>query len=399
VLKLVAVSGTTKLVTYTTTDELKSGSFGSKVSSGTVEDLVISNVTTAKAVLVDKLSPTASTNATIMTQTKTIVESMYGTDMLNIASTVKSVVDGNSSMTQSDTLALATAVATGTQVANTTYTSIITADPILNGQLNSTQNVTSVSSTTMRSVMEGKTFYEFDYHENLGANPFTYSTMEIKTDGSASNKSYRNDTGTNWIIYNTETSAAGTIKWSSDGNIAYDVSDYWVPSKHTLLSKNTVTNGGLSATVYFTQDEVTSEPTEGFYTNFVATANGSGTYDSGTGMVTIHYNEGGTNSFNLNEATLITRYGKTFYVKQWRDDTAIYYLSGTSAYGKDYYTAIGEKSVSFMTDSVALLGAWKNMTPDDRASLETSIQQAYPNGWSWSGIQRLFYEKFLSLVQ
>jgi hypothetical protein len=298
---------------------------------------------------------------------------------------------------------LATAVATGTQVANTTYTKNITADPILNGQLNSTQNVTSVSSTTMRSVMEGKTLYYFDYNgdnSNMGANPFSYGTFEIKTDGSTSNKSYRNDTGTNWIISDTKTTPAGSIKWSSDGNIAYEVNDYWVPSKHTLLSKNTVTNGGLSATIYFMQDKVTSEPTEGFYTNFVATSNGSGTYNSETGRVTIHYyDNGGTYSFDLNETTPITRYGKTFYVKQWRDDdTTIYYLSGTTVYGKDYYTAIGEKSVSFMTDSVALLGAWKNMTPQQRTDFESEIHKAYPNGWSWSEIQGLIYEKLLSLV-
>jgi hypothetical protein len=250
--------------------------------------------------------------------------------------------------------------------------------------------------------MEGKTFYYFDYNgddSTMGANPFTYSTMEIKTDGSASNKSYRNDTGTNWIIYDTETTAAGSIKWSSDGNIAYDVNDYWVPSKHTILSKNTVTNGRLSATVYFIQDEVTSEPTEGFYTNFVATSNRNGTYNPETGMVTINLDNGGTNSFNLNEATPITRYGKTFYVKQWSGDTAIYYLSSTSVYGKDYYTAIGEKSVSFMTDSFALLGAWKNTTPQQRTDFKSAIYKAYPNGWpSPSEIQGLIYEKLLSLV-
>ncbi|MBD3810501.1 MAG: carboxypeptidase regulatory-like domain-containing protein, partial [Sulfuricurvum sp.] len=138
VLKFQAVSGTTRLIAYVTTDELKAGNIGYRISSGTVEDLVISNVTTAKAVLVDKIDPLAKSNATSMVEVKLIVESMYATDILNIASSIKAVVDYNASMNQSDTLALAQAIAAEEQDANTSYTDEVRRDPILSDQLNST---------------------------------------------------------------------------------------------------------------------------------------------------------------------------------------------------------------------------------------------------------------------
>lgn len=416
VFKLIATKGTTVLISYITTDELKAGKIGSKVSSGTYEDLVVSNVTTAKAVMVDKLEANADTNATQMIQTRAIVESLYAEDILKIASDIKAVVDGGASLSQTDTLALAVAVANGATTGYSDYSDAITADPILSGQLNSTNSVTA-GTTTMRSVMEGKTLYQFDYRSGFSnANPFTYGTIQIKADGSLEWKDYKQEANsTSWIVYESQTNPAGTFQWSSDGNTVYEVGDYWVPSKHTLLAKKTVTYNNMSANIYFIQDEVTAEPTEGFYTNFAATADASGTYNSATKQIAITYSDGGYSTFYLgNNGYLqwssasgtetgtayqtITRYGREFIVIQWDDNSAIYYISGANVYKKEY-KPIGTVETSWFTDSTALVLIWKSMDAQQRADLSNAIQTAFPNGWSWQGIQRILYDAIQSLAQ
>ncbi|MDD2828398.1 MAG: hypothetical protein PHW18_02360 [Sulfuricurvum sp.] len=413
VLKIVAIKGSIKLIAYITTDELKAGNFGSRVSSGTVEDLVISNVTTAKAVMIDKLDSNATLNALTMTQTKALVESLYADDVLKIASSIKAVIDGGASMSQSDTLALASDVASGTQTADKSYSTAISSDPILSHQLTSTTSVPT-GTTSMRAVMEGKTFYQFDYFSGFTNNPFTYTTMKINTDGSLSSTDYRNDTGTNWISFQTQTSPSGTMKWSSDGNILYDAGDYWVPQKHTLLKKEVITSNGISANIYFTRDETTADGTEGFFTNFAATSNdGSGTYTPATKQISYTYSDGGTNTFYLgnngylqwdpvtgvagtdttNKWETITRYGKTFYVVQWSDYRAIFYIDANNHVYKKDYNPIGTVEISWMTDSPALLYVWKNITQTQRDTLQAQI----PMQWNWQTIQRIFFDFLKSL--
>lgn len=396
VLRFEAVAGTTKLIAYLTTDELRAGKFGSKVSSGTVEDLIISNVTTAKAVLVDKLAATASGDAAKMVQTKAVVEAMYGQDILAIASSIKAVIDYNAPLAQSDTLALAQAVAAGSQTAETAYTSTIQNDPLLSGQLNSTTSSVT-AATSMRSVITSRTFYEFDYNYNFAQNPFTYGTIAIANDGSDQFKSYKYD-GTNWIVYENDTSPAGAFQWSSDGNTMFMVGDADLPAKITLLSKETVTYNGISADLYFIRHEVTADGTEGFFTNFAATAEAQGTYDpiSQNGFLT--YSDGGTEQFYMPSATSITRYGKTFYVAQWTGgDRSIYYIDSNNNIYKKSYDPIGTVEVSWMTDSVALLAAWKNMDQTQKDGLTQAITSS-GSYYDWAAIQRIIYDAIIGAM-
>ncbi len=413
VLRLEAISGTTKLIAYITTDELKAGTIGSKISSATVEDLVISNVTTAKAVLVDQISSTAKENAVTMVETKAIVETMYADKVLEIASAIRNVVDdGKPIVSGNDTLQLATAVAQGT-ADTTTYTDhsdAISNDPVLQDQLNSTED-TSVGTTTLRSMIEGKALYEFGYDSylsNIGKNPFTFITDDLKADGSSSSKYSRNDSGTNWIVYKTETLPVGTMKWSSDNTILYDVGDVTLPKKHTLLSKESIKYNNISATIYFIQNEVVGEGSEGFFTNFAATSHNIGSYDSTTrkyvetasnGRVTAFYlgtnnyiqstSESGTNTMYHWEKVI--KYGKEFIVIQWNDYRAIYYVSNGNLYKKDY-NPIGTVNTSWSTDSLLLLSAYKNMDTTQRDSLEAKIKA------TGSSISKVIYDYIKSLV-
>ncbi|MCX6073100.1 MAG: hypothetical protein NTY39_02140 [Campylobacterales bacterium] len=406
VLKFEAISGTTKLIAYITTDELKGGSFGSKVSSGTIEDLIISNVTTAKAVLVDKINTAAQSNAAVLTQTKMIVETMYAAKVLEIASAIKNVVDDKKDIVAgNNTLELAIAVALGT--ANTSiytdHSDDIANDPILGEQLNSTNNVTT-GTTTMRSIMEGKTLYQFDYDtyfSSINGTPFTYSTNEIKTDGTGkfiyynaletASSSYKDDTipivfdiNTTivpWFSYKDEILPSGSFKWSGDGYTLYNAGDYKVAEKYTLLSKENILYKSIAATIYFIKSEVIGEGTEGFFTNFVATSHNAGTYDATTKAFTeigsdsrvspfylgsngyIQTSEVGTDTSYKWEK--VTKYNKEFLLIQWSDTRAIYYVSGGKLYKKEY-NPIGTVHINWSTDNTLLLGLYKSMTSIQR---------------------------------
>lgn len=150
VLKLEAILDKTKLISYITTDEIKAELIGKKLSSGTLEDLLISNVTTAKAVLVEKTAPEALTNSKKMTEAKIAVEKIYASELLTVAAAIKDVVDHSIAITQNDTLALAEEIVvvnnstkeiTTTVPSNITVTvSSVTGDPLLNSQLTSTKS-------------------------------------------------------------------------------------------------------------------------------------------------------------------------------------------------------------------------------------------------------------------
>ena len=222
-------------------------------------------------------------------------------NVLAIASSIKAVIDYNATLAQSDTLALAQAVAAGSQTADTTYTSNIQSDPVLSSQLNSTTS-TVATATSMRSVITSRAFYEFGYEyyfSQMGANPVVYSTIAIKADGSGTFKESKFD-GTNWIVYSDESDPVGTFQWSSDGNTMFMVGDVELPAKLTLLSKETITTNGVTADLYFIRHEVTADGTEGFFTNFAATASHQGSYDATTKRVSLTYDNGSTNTFYLN---------------------------------------------------------------------------------------------------
>lgn len=413
VLKFEAISGTTKLIAYITTDELKGGSFGSKVSSGTVEDLIISNVTTAKAVLVDKINAAAQSNAAVMIQTKLIVETMYAAKILEIASAIRNVVDDKKAIVVgNNTLDLAIAVAFGT--ANTsTYTDHsdeIANDPLLSEQLNSTSTVVA-GTTTMRSMMEGKTFYQFDYDpyfSTLNSTPFTYSTNEIKTDGTGkfiyynpletASASYKDDTipivsdiNTTivpWFSYKDEILPTGTFKWSGDGSALYTTGDCTLAEKHTLVSKENLLYKSIPATIYFTKSEVIGEGTEGFFTNFVATSHHVGSYNTTTKAFTEIGSNGHLTPFYLGTNGYIRasefgtdtayrwekmmKYTKEFVIVQWSDTRAIYYVSDGKLYKKEY-NPVGTVHINWSTDNTLLLGLYKSMTPSQRDKVVQKI--------------------------
>lgn len=392
VLKFQAVSGKTKLISYVTTDELKAGNIGYRISSGTIKDLIISNVTTAKAVLIDKIDPLAKSNATSMVEVKLIAESLYATDILNIASSIKAVVDHNASMNQADTLVLAQEIAAGEQPANTNYTDEVKLDPTISDQLNST---TPNTTHNFKSLILGKTFIAFDYYREYShnsQNPFTYMELTFGTDGSMSLKEYRNTSESNWSTDISLNEPAGSIQWSSDGMIAYDTSDFWPPSKHTLIRVETVTVGSATAKIYWIQDEVTADVTDGYFTNFKTTAEEQGSYNSTTNTITI---DSHTIDLNSSHISTMTKFGKTYYIANEGSsgERTMYYVEGTTAYEKNY-DKIGTVSIGWFTDNVDALAAYKNATQNNQwAHIEDDIQQSLPTEWNyWTNVQRAIYD-------
>ena len=438
VLKLEAILAKTKLISYITTDEMKEGLIGQKLSSGTVQDLVISNVTTAKAVLVQKTAPEALTNSKKMTEAKARVEVTYTRELVVIAAAIKDVVDNNKSITQSDTQALAEAIvvvdattkvvttnvtAGGNTIdVNSTTIANVTNDPLLNSQLTATK---VIDKDSLRAIYEGKTVYGLDYFSEFMDNKFTYGSSTLNTDASHIYQGFKFD-GTNWIVF--EEGRDNGLSWSSDATTVYVSSDAWTPRKITLVSTETITIDGTPLDIYITQQEVTSEPTAGFFTNFVTNASHQGTInfssmsDAGDKNITEVYANGSSSVYTLDSnGTYSANYyngqrynyrtevkeGKTYVIfddGQTNDGSgSIFYLDFTNqkVYRKDYHN-MGFKEANYEYGA-KVVDVWKNLTSAQKAQLETMLQDAYSQqslsatNTHYQVGQRVFYQFVKSL--
>ena len=411
VLKLVAILNTTKLISYITTDEIKAGLIGKKLSSGTVEDLVISNVTTAKAVLVQKTAPEALTNSKKMTEAKAVVEAVYASELLIVSAAIKDVVDNSKTITQSDTLALAQAIVSvdtttkevittvpSNVTVNSTTISNVTSDPQLNVQLTTTK---VIDKESLRGLVEGKTLYDLDYHSEYNEH-FTYSQFHINTDGSGYSSSYKSD-GTNWVVSGSNSWSNDTIKWSSDGSTLYALDR--LPEKQTLISKETISIGGQPINIYIARQEVTGEPTENFYTDFIADSAANGTInfssmsDSSVSdkNMTINYEHdsmtytlSSSGTYRVSHNPNVTyRYrtlvknGKT-YIFIDDDSTSwgggeVFYLdfANHKVYRGDSYHNIGFVDYEYQYDGDAIVNIWKNLTTAQKSQLNSMLSNAY----------------------
>ena len=442
VYKLEAVSGDVKLISYVTTQELKENLTGRQVSSGNLEDLIVSNVTTAKAVLVQKINSGAENNATVMNEAKALVENLYPQDILTISGVIKDVVDNNKTLsTASDTLRLAQDIvevnattkeltttlpsevnqtAIDTQVAN------IQNDPLLSTQVDST---TVVSEGNLRAIMENHTLYEFDYHGEYQSFPLTYDTLEILPDGSGRNYEYKYDENSSkWIVSEDMSGKAGDILWSSNGTKLYVVAPEAIPKKITLMAKESVNILGNKVNIYHQQEEITGEPGDAYYTDFVENAEHSGVVNftsmsdsdknitinyEGGHSVTYHLDDNGTYYRSHDQNThykyrTVIKNEKTFIVfddgETHDGGGAMIYLDFTNhkAYKRDYHN-IGSKDSDIVYDSTALLNIWKNLPFMQKEQLRIMIEDAQnntvhsaTNTW-WKVTQRVIYNYIKSL--
>ena len=432
VYKLEAISGNIKLISYITTQELKDNLTGRQVSSGNLEDLIVSNVTTAKAVLVQKINSGAENNATAMNESKALVENLYNQDILTISGIIKDVIDNNTTLTTaSDTLDLAKNIvevnsttkeltttlpnevnqtSVDTQVAN------IQNDPLLSTQVDST---TIVSEGNLRAIMENHILYEFSYDDLYQPTPLIYDTIEVHHDGSFKSYEYFYDENNlGWTISDDNSENAGTMLWSSDGSKLYIGST----DKITLIAKGNITVLGNSVTIYHLQIETIREPEDGYYTDFVANANDNGTINFSSinddnkeiniSNTIYHLDANGTyhqnNQSQQYKYRTMVKDGKTFVVFDDGEtddgDGAMIYLdfANQKAYIADYHN-IGFKDRWIEYDSETMSKIWKNLPYMQQNELVTMISDAQANATysasnTWTQIvERVIYHYIKSL--
>ncbi|SFV62187.1 hypothetical protein MNB_SM-6-101 [hydrothermal vent metagenome] len=440
-----AMSGTTKLIAYITTDELKAGLIGKKISNAQIGDLIVSNVTTAKAVLVEKTAPAALNDAKQMVEAKTRVEQLYSNDLVMVAAAIKDVVDNNKTISQTDTTAFAQNMvdvnATTKAPSVTIPTGIdanvtaVTTDPILDEQLNNTQ---VVDEGNLKSIMLGHTLYSLDYREGSNRH-FEYDSIKINSDGSSSYKEFRYDENSSqWTLNGDYGDPAGSITWSDDGSKLYSISDDYLPEKHSLVSSETINYQGRPVHIYITEDTVTAEPTEGFFRNFVTNAEDSGSlnftsmqdanktftinYDGGNNVVAYALDDNGTyrqgelingefHSFQNNSYRyrIVVKNSKTYIIfddGQTNDGGGnIFYLdfANQKVYKKDYHN-IGFKDTSIFFDNYDIVDYIANLSSNERQNLSQNIEdQLYRQNYSatytqYMATQQILYDFIKSLA-
>ena len=127
-----------KLTSLVSTDKLLDNVVNGKANASRMGDLIVSNVTTAKAVVAQILNPTVLTDGTL-NSTMLTVESGYSDTVVKVAGAIKYVVDDAGTTGGSvDTLAYAQTLVTstgGTTGITTDHSSLVTGDVVLNGQL------------------------------------------------------------------------------------------------------------------------------------------------------------------------------------------------------------------------------------------------------------------------
>ncbi|MFA6144453.1 MAG: hypothetical protein WCW84_05570 [Sulfurimonas sp.] len=155
--KSISTSENIKLVSLISTDKLVDYAINNKASSGTNGDLIVSNVTTAKAIVAQILNPTVLTDGTL-DSTMLTVESGYSDTVVKVAGAIKYVVDdAGTTGGSADTLAYAQTLVTptgGTTGITTDHSSLVTGDVVLNGQLST--EIAVVAPTAANGIAASK---------------------------------------------------------------------------------------------------------------------------------------------------------------------------------------------------------------------------------------------------
>jgi len=405
VLKLEAVAGQTKLVSYITTDEIKDGLIGQRLLSAQEVALIISNVTTAKAVLIKKTDPEALNDPLKLEQSKVIIESMYTQQLLELSSAIQDVVDQNKSITQSDTLSFAEELvdaATVSPLVNVSVpenidinTTAIVEDPMLSAQLNNSESP-AISEESFRALFEDKKLYSFDWHWEYDYH-LTYDEDIFYSSGINEWKEYKLEDG-EWVVdFEEVLDFSDSAQWSADNNTLY-VAGPVEASKLELISTENITISGFPVTIYHIRMETIGEPTQEYYDRFVELAHNEGTfeYDASTMKVTkihIDYEDGSYSEYTLRDDgtyvrdnsdeaypyTVEEHYGKTYVILKMTNDGdgRIFYVDYETgkAYKRDY-NPVGSVEEWIEYESVSLLTLWKNLSDDQIAELQEKIEDA-----------------------
>jgi hypothetical protein len=407
VLKLEAIQEKIKLVSYITTDEIKKGLIGQRLSSGNTVSLIISNVTTAKSVLIEKTDPEALSNPHKLTQTKALIETIYPNQLAEVSAAIQDVVDNNKSINQPDTLSFAQSIVDQNQTTklisinkpsnidiNTTK---VTQDPMLYAQLNNNVKNT-VSPQNYRAIIEDKTLYRFDYYDSFPYQP-TYAIKLLHSNGVHEEKSYEKK-GSSWQeIKSFVTDTTNTIvKWSQDNNILY-ISGEWQPNKQTLMNMESININNTTVHIYHLKQEIIGSPTQLFYDNFIQTSYHTGTMnfaslnDTNKTMI-IYHSDGDSTAYQLNDDgtysqdshqtpykyRTVQKYGKTYVImddgQTYDGGGEIYYLdfANQKVYERSYHN-IGYSEPNINYDNEELLNVWKNLTQSQYDRLQQMIDQ------------------------
>ena len=128
-----------KLTSLVSTDKLLASMVNSKTNASKMGDLIVSNVTTAKAIIAEKLNSNVLTDGSILESTMLTVESGYGDTIVKVAGEIKYIIDGaGTTGSSTDTLVYAQTLVTstgGTTGIGTDHSSLVIGDVVLNGQL------------------------------------------------------------------------------------------------------------------------------------------------------------------------------------------------------------------------------------------------------------------------
>ncbi len=408
VLKIEAVLEKTKLVSYITTKEIKEGLIAQKLSSANEVSLIVSNVTTAKSVLIEKTNPQALKDPEKLQQTKTKIEITYPTELLQISAAIQDVVDNNKTIEQNDTLAFAHSMVDHnqtTQIINITTpsnieinTSSIVEDPMLYVQLNNNIENTE-ASLNYRNAIENKKLYSLKY---FGSN-LEYEYNLLKSNGTHEYKSYEKQPNGTWSEVDSKITGKDTIiSWSQDNSILF-VSGEWQPFKETLLSVETITIHNTPVHVYRTKYETIGEPTQLYFDNFIKNANHNGeinftSLNDTNKTLTINYDEGGStfsqkyvlydngtytiagDPSTLYKYKTVEYFNKSYIIfkdGQTRDGGGrIFYLDFTNqkVYERDFHD-IGFSEVDISYDNEEVVKLWKNLNHNAFNLLNTMMEE------------------------
>ena len=420
VLKLEAVLQKTKLVSYITTQEIKDGLIAQKLSSANEVALIVSNVTTAKAVLIEKTDPQALNDPQKLQEAKVKVEATYPSELIEVSAAIQDVVDNNKTITHSDTLAFAQSIVeqnTTTQLIDVTLpddidinTTAVTEDPMLSAQLNNSEN-SVVPAQSYRAIIEDKDMYNLEY---WGSN-LEYEYGRLGSNGTYTYEQYEQNANGEWELERSETTGADThISWSPDNTVLF-VSGEWQPFKETLVSTETIYVHNTPVHVYRVQYETIGEPTQLYFDNFIKISHHQGSinfssFDDANKTIEIVYDDGdqeftavyvlddnGTYQQGYYDPDNVVHthgehykyrvaqyYGKTYVIfddGQTHDgDGRIFYvdMQNHKAYQRDFHS-IGFKDTGIKYDNVEVVNLWKNLTQDERDLLQRMFEE---NVWA-----------------
>ncbi|MCX6073097.1 MAG: hypothetical protein NTY39_02125 [Campylobacterales bacterium] len=151
-----------KLTSLISTDKLLASMVNSKTNASKMGDLIVSNVTTAKAIIAEKLNPNVLTDGSILDSTMLTVESGYADTVVKVAGEIKYIIDGaGTTGSATDTLAYAQSLVTstgGTTGITTDHSSLVTGDVVLNGQLST--EITVIAPTAVSGIAASKAMFQ-----------------------------------------------------------------------------------------------------------------------------------------------------------------------------------------------------------------------------------------------